>query len=123
MKRSKFKHGFSDDDWESAKTEAKEEMVRRIKAKRTISYSELVSIIKSVTMNAYDQRLSHFLGEIAEEEEMAGRGMLTVVVVHKNGDLMPGPGFFEMAKELGHDTRDREKFWIAEWQHVQDKWK
>ena len=32
---------------------------------------------------------------------------------HKHGDQMPEPGFFQLAPSLGHDTRDRETFWIG----------
>ena len=38
----------------------------------------------------------------------AGRGMLSVIVVHKQGDMQPGPGFFELAQRLGRDTSDTE---------------
>ena len=38
------------------------------------------------------------LGEISSAEDAAGRGMLTVVVVHKAGDMQPGPGFFRAGK-------------------------
>ena len=48
--------------------------------------------------------------------------MLTVVVVHKHGDQMPGPGFFQLARTLGHDTRDREAFWIGELDKVYRAW-
>jgi hypothetical protein len=34
------------------------------------------------------------LGEISQEEDEAGHGMLSVIVVHKYGDMQPGPGFF-----------------------------
>ena len=34
------------------------------------------------------------LGDISSAEDDAGRGLLTVVVVHKSGDMKPGPGFF-----------------------------
>ena len=37
----------------------------------------------------------------------AGRGMLSVIVVHKVGDMQPGPGFFQLAKKLGRDTSDK----------------
>jgi molybdopterin synthase catalytic subunit len=64
----------------------------------------LVKKIKSIKLDAHDPRLFHMLGEISSEEDTAGRGMLTVVVVHKVGDMQPGPGFFELAKHLGRDT-------------------
>jgi len=32
--------------------------------------------------------------------------MITALVVHKTGDMQPGPGFFELAEKLGHDPSD-----------------
>ena len=58
------------------------------------------------------------LGEISEEEDAAARGMLSVLVVHKGGDLMPGPGFFDLAASLGRNTTDRLKFWAEEFADV-----
>jgi hypothetical protein len=66
--------------------------------------------------------LCDLLGEIAREEDDAGRGMLTVVVVHKTGDMQPGPGFFELAQELGRDTSDIDKCWIDELVRVFKVW-
>ena len=48
--------------------------------------------------------------------------MLTVVVVHKFGDQMPGPGFFELARSLGYDTADRDACWIGELARVHRAW-
>jgi hypothetical protein len=48
--------------------------------------------------------------------------MLTALVVHKHGDYKPGPGFFELAKSLGHDTSDVEKFWIQGVKKVFEAW-
>ena len=62
------------------------------------------------------------LGEISTGEHEAGREVLTVVVVHKHGDQIPGPGFFELVRSLGHDTRDREAFWIGELHHAYHAW-
>ena len=62
------------------------------------------------------------LGEILTAEHAAGRGMLTVVVVHKSGDHMPGSGFFELARLLGCDTGDRVAFWVAELAKVHRTW-
>ena len=38
--------------------------------------------------------------------------MLPVIVVHKVGDMQPGPGFFQLAKKLGRDTSDILVCWI-----------
>ncbi|AZN97257.1 hypothetical protein EJ066_08120 [Mesorhizobium sp. M9A.F.Ca.ET.002.03.1.2] len=122
MKRDHFRHGFSETNWEKAKAEAKQAMISRARIPKTISYSELVSAIRAISLEPHDPRLSHFLGEIAAEEDAAGRGMLTVVVVHKHGDQKPGPGFYEMARGLGRETSDQEAFWVSELDFVHRAW-
>lgn len=63
------------------------------------------------------------LGEISEEEDSRGRGMLTVLVVHKNGEMRPGPGFSDLASRLGRDTSDIDACWIAEYERVTTAWR
>ena len=87
-----------------------------------IPYSELASSIKTVPLAAHDQRLFHLLGEVSEQEDAAGRGMISVIVVHKKGDMQPGPGFFELAKRLGRDTSDILGCWIKELKKVHAQW-
>ena len=94
VKRSNFSHGFSADIWNAAKHEAREAMIEVAGREDTISYSDLVQRIKSCCLEPQDPRLAHMLGEISSSEDAAGRGLLTVVVIHKNGDMKPGPGFF-----------------------------
>ncbi|MDE0006121.1 MAG: hypothetical protein OXQ29_25810 [Rhodospirillaceae bacterium] len=48
--------------------------------------------------------------------------MLTVVVVHRHADQMLGPGFFRLARALGHDTKDWEAFWIGELENGYAVW-
>jgi hypothetical protein len=48
--------------------------------------------------------------------------MLTVVVVHKTGDMQPGPGFYELAKRLGRDTKDILRCWVDELHRVHAVW-
>ena len=117
-----FDHGFSCIDWQAAKEEARQAMIARAKLRGMISYSDLVSAIHSVKLDAHDVRLSHMLGEISSEEDAAGRGMLTVVVVHKVGDMQPGAGFYELAKKLGRDTRDVLACWVDELHRVHAIW-
>jgi hypothetical protein len=111
---SMMKHGFSRADWNAAKEEARALMVERAKVRGMISYSDRVQQIRTNRVEAQDPRLFHMLDEILSEEDAAGRGMLTVIVVHKLGDMQPGPGFFELAKQLGRNTRDIDKCWIDE---------
>jgi hypothetical protein len=48
-----------------------------------ISYSDLVSRIETIRMEPDSFALAHMLGEISEEEDAAGRGMLSVIVILK----------------------------------------
>ena len=122
MLRDGFNHGFDEKSWEAGKDEARKVMYAVAKRRRTIAYSELVEKIASVRMEAHDVRLAHFLGEIATEDDDNGLGLTTVVVVHKRGDQQPGPGFFELAAELGRDVSDPVACWIEELNAVYDEW-
>src|SRR5689334_18941892 len=95
-------YGFSTKNWNTAKLEAKALLVSYAKRRQMIPYSDFVHKVEAIELAPHDPRLAHFLGEISSEESAAGRGMLTVLVVHKSGDMQPGPGFFELAQQLGH---------------------
>jgi hypothetical protein len=97
-------------------------MIDRAKLRGMLAYSDLAKMIRSIKLDAHDSRLFHLLGEISTEEDSAGRGMLSVVVVHKLGDMQPGPGFFELAKSLGKDTSNIERCWVAELHRVHAVW-
>ncbi len=115
-------YGFSGLDWDAAKDEAKAILIDVARRKGRIAYSELASQIQAIDIVAHDPRMFHLLGEISVEEEKAGRGMLTAIVVHKSGDMQPGPGFFELAKSLGKDTSDVLVCWVNEFNRVHDYW-
>jgi hypothetical protein len=74
------------------------------RARGSIPYSDLVRQITSIEFSARDQRLDDLLAEISQEEAAAGRGMLSVVVVHKR-DKKPGAGFFRLCQTSW--TRDK----------------
>ena len=122
MERDGFRHGFDPTKWEAGKQEARAIIYETARRRSTISYSDLVAQISSVLLEAYDVRLDHFLGEIAREDDDAGLGLSTVLVVHKSGDLKPGPGFFEMAESQGRDIADPLEFWSEELSSVHDHW-
>jgi len=115
-------YGFSDSQWSAAKQEVKEILSKRAKVRGMMPYSELVSKMTTISLEAYDQRLFHLLGEVSIEEDTAGRGMLTVIVVHKLGDMQPGQGFFELAESLGRDTSNILDCWITELKKVHSIW-
>jgi hypothetical protein len=96
-------------------------MISRATRRGLITYSELVSEIGSITLEPHDTRLFHFLGQISSEEDDEGRGMLTAIVVHK-GDMQPGPGFFQLAKDRGRNTSDPLRLWSEELERVYAVW-
>ncbi len=81
--------------------------------------------IEAIELDPHDHRLFKLLGEISREEDGAGRGMLSVIVVHKTGELKgyPGDGFFKLAEDLGRDISNMEKCWMEERNKVYDYWK
>ncbi|WP_131679698.1 hypothetical protein [Metapseudomonas furukawaii] len=104
--------GFPASDWVRARNIARDVLVERARrpAAQTITYSDLVARLP-IAIEPNDPRLSALLDEISRMEYAEGRGFLTVLVVHKRGDLMPGEGFFSMAAECGASFTDRERFW------------
>jgi len=114
--------GYTLDQWKKAKEEMQQILIGRAKAGVTICYSELVAQVRAIKMEPDSYALPHMLGEISSEEDGAGRGMLTVLVVHKDSDMEPGRGFFELARQRGHDISDPLKFWVAEMNRVCSYW-
>src|SRR5271157_623716 len=62
------------------------------------------------------------LGEISTEEDAAGRGMMTVIVVNGQGEKLPGAGFFKLARRLGRHVSDERAFWMEELGRVYRCW-
>jgi len=125
MLREDFKHGFSDDQWIAAKEEARKTMILVARSESVIAYSDLVRKIASCTSCIFGPNgvpLAHMLDEISSEEDEEGRGLLSVVVVHKTGDFKPGSGFFQLARSRGRHVPDEEQFWIEELRSVHNAW-
>ena len=117
------KYGFSIEVWEEAKEEIRQILIARAKIPDPISYSELASRLITIQVEPNEYALAEMLGEISMSEDDAGRGLLSILVVHKDGDMMPGQGLFDLAESRGRDTSDKEKFWIAELNYVSSHWK
>ena len=116
------KYGYSLADWNKAKKEMRKILIERAKVRGMIPYSELVGKVRTINLEPESYALAAMLGEISSEEDAAGRGVLTVIVVHKYSDMQPGPGFFELAEELGRDTSDILKCWVEELRKVHGYW-
>ena len=110
--------------WNAAQEEARHAMIDVAKRGSVISYSDLIIQVRSCSLEPSGTRLTSMLREISLEENKAGRGrgMLTVVVVHKMEDKMPGTGFFKLAQSLGRTIVDKEEFWKSEQKKVYAAW-
>ena len=116
--------GQQQKNWDNTKDEIRTILIKKAKLKSMITYTELVNEIKNNTLNLqpHDVRLFTLLGEISTNEVESGRGMISVIVVHKHGDQQPGKGFFELAEKLGRDTSNILECWVKEFKQVFDYW-
>lgn len=115
-------YGFTQADWDEAKKQARTLMIVRAGVRGMIPYSELTANVTAIRLTPDSAALAALLGEISTEEDNAGRGMLSVIVVHKTGDMEPGRGFYELATRLGKPTEDQMAFWIAELHRIYAQW-
>jgi hypothetical protein len=87
-----------------------------------ITYSDLSSELRCIQVGHHDPAMGAILGQISRDEFRSGRGMLSVVVIHKSGDQEPGPGFYECAEDLGLDVSDRMSLWVSQLHKVHGYW-
>jgi hypothetical protein len=114
--------GYPVRKWRQAKREARAVLINRAKAKDVVTYGELAAHVKAIQLAPDSLVLSTMLREIGAKEHAAGRGMLTALVVYSNGDMQPGPGFFDLAGRLGKNTSDVLRCWIKELKRVYRYW-
>lgn len=114
-------YDLTPDEWGTTREEIKVIASGKAKKGGTITYGELVRLLTVKHLDPHGQPLARLLDEVSRSEDGAGRGMLSVVVVRQE-DQMPGDGFFHLAAELGRDTADRERCWIAEIKRVYSAW-
>jgi hypothetical protein len=100
--------------WDKAKKETQTVLEKTAKAKsRPIFYGELSRNIFAINFQPDGHDFHGLLGQLSEESDQEGKGLISALVVHKE-DERPGNGFFTLAQELGRDISDKEKCWIAE---------
>ena len=114
--------GYPVTTWQTAKDQITAVLVECARAQKTIAYSDLVRRIKAVDLQAHDPRLDELLFQISTDEMGNERGMLSVLVVHKTGDLRPGRGFFSCAVSLGLDASDEDRLWVDQLKTVYASW-
>jgi len=116
------KFGFSPEAWRAAKDEVRIILIGCAKHRSFITYSLLAPQIRAIDVEYHDPRLNALLGEVATDEEQRGRGLLSVLVVHKLDDMQPGKGFYELAKWFNRKITDHTLFWVSEFNRVFDYW-
>jgi hypothetical protein len=116
------RYGFAESDWDGAKDEALGVLRAVARREDTIAYSDLVGRISAIRLDPHSHAMRTFLNEISTTEHQEDRGMLSVVVVYRYGDQMPGPGFFELARSLGYRFRDETQFWVEHLRAVYQIW-
>jgi hypothetical protein len=114
--------GISAADWKRGRDEMRSILQRIAAERRMIAYSELAAEMKTLRIEPFGLQMSEMLGEVSEEEDDAGRGLLTVIVVHKSGDMEPGKGFYDLAAKRGRNVTDKTKLWVAELHKVHEYW-
>lgn len=115
-------YGFTDAEWTLGKAEMTEILQRRARSRSMITYSDLSKNLQRIRIEPHDPAMGAMLGQISKQESQGGRGMLSVIVVHKYGDMEPGGGFYECAIDLGLDVSDRMAFWVSELHKVHGYW-
>ena len=76
--------GFKKTEWDSFKKEARDILITVASQRQMITYGELASQITTIQVEPHDMVLWEIIGDVARDEEQAGRGLLSVVVVHKH---------------------------------------
>ncbi len=94
------------------------------KAKGTINYSEIAPLAQLDMSRELDrQRIGSILDDISRAEHLAGRPLLSAVVIRRDTNN-PGTGFFELARELGllSANEERDEYWVKELNRVHQHW-
>lgn len=113
---------YSVSEWGAGKAEIIGILQACARTRSMITYSELSKKLRSIAIPYDNPAMAVMLDEISTEEFRSGRGMLSVVVVHKQGDTEPGIGFFKLAESLGRRVGDITSFWVAELHAVDGYW-
>ncbi len=116
-------YGYQERTWQNAKTRIRQGIIDQIRMDhRPLTYSNVVALVSGLFVSPHDWRLHHLLGQISEDEEDAGRGLISAFVV-RQGNGRPGNGFFRLAEKRGRDVTDREVCWTREIAHLQEVWR
>lgn len=115
-------HGVTRSSWRAAKTEARRILIERAKCRSFITASQLTLRIAITKVKLSDTCLHALLNEISAEEEQQGRGLLSVLVVHKPNQMQLGEALYEPVQQFERPMPDLISFWVHEFNRVFDYW-
>jgi hypothetical protein len=123
---SEYKWGHHIERLKQAILEAEKVLVRVAAKRDLIAYSELCEQIQSAEFGPHDHVFHKVLDEVSvrgkRQGKRQGKGLLSGLVVYKDrNNQRPGPGFFDLARWLGHELPNREAedaFWLQELQRI-----
>ncbi len=98
----------------------RDKLIEAAKQHKIIYYSEVGELLNFSMDNPHHRtELGRILGEISTEEHQKGLPLLSALVVHKE-NLLPGEGFFKLARELGKQKsdEDNDSFYTKELKEV-----
>jgi hypothetical protein len=122
MKPHHERFGFTEKQWDVFKAEAREILIEIARQRGMITYGDLAGRMTTIQVEPHDMVLWYIIGDVSRNEDAAKRGMLSVVVVHKYGDMEPGFGFYDLAKELGRYVTNRTECFVEELHKVHAVW-
>jgi hypothetical protein len=109
--------------WDRTKTEALAVLQQLARARETITYSQFVKRVKATKLKYHgDERLERLLCEVSVDEDEAGRGLISALVVTLAAPPMPERGFFTLAAERGRIASSPHDLWQAERDAVWAAW-
>ena len=102
------------------------ELVTAARYRGTVTYQRIAQLMGLPIVGAHmGKQVGHILGEISEDEHLQGRPMLSAVAVGVSGE--PGPGFYDLARDLNKLKDDsaeaRKRFWESEKTTIYEEWK
>ena len=113
-------------DEDKARKAATDKLVELADQREVITYKNLSDWIETGTgirIQFSSSQMYAMLDAISRAENQAGRGMLSALVIRAK-QKTPGPGFYELAAELGKDIgateEEKKKFWEKELNNVYD---
>jgi hypothetical protein len=100
------------------------ELLLAARYRGTITYQEIAVIMGlPITGNHMSRQTGHILGEISEDEHLAGRPLLSAIAVTVRGEA--SSGFFGLARDLGllDSGEDEHKFWKRQCAEIYELWR